>query len=168
VTVQPPYFAGFRLWLSAVVALVLLGCLTLVPNVGAATVSLTGAVRGDSNARVSMKIVLRGGQPKFVKRFMVKRLDHRCTDGVAREYSRTFPGRIKLNKLLTGRYVFFASILTRSTPPLAPGGYFVSGATRRSARRVTNGNISSTIRFPSDLPSGETACTAGGKFSASR
>jgi hypothetical protein len=66
-----------------------------------------------------MKIVVRGGQPKFVKRFMVKRLDH-------------------------------------------------SSATRGSARRVTNGNISSTIRFPSDLPSGETACTAGGKFSASR
>lgn len=115
-----------------------------------------------------MKIDVRRGQPKFVKQFTFKRLDHRCTDGVDREYNRTFPGRIKLNKLLTGRYVFFGSILPRSTPPLAPGSFFVSGATRRSARRVTNGNISSTIRFPSDLPSGETACTAGGKYSASR
>lgn len=137
-----------------------LACLLAIAPAAAAAVVLEGGVRGDSNAKVSMTVVKRGGEPKRVTRFRFQRLDHSCTDGVERQYSRRFPGRIVVRGLLPGRYNFFASALVRSPPPLQPGGYFVSGEMRRSAKRATVRRISSTIRFPSDQPSGETACIA--------
>ena len=146
--------------LRIVLAVVGLACLLAVAPAAATAVVLKGNVRGDSNAKVSMTVVKRNGEPKRVTQFKFQRLDHTCTDGVEREYSRRFPGRIVIRGLLTGKYNFFASVLIESPPPLSPGGYFVSGEMRRSAKRATVRRISSTIRFASDQPSGETACIA--------
>lgn len=122
--------------------------------------TLDGRVRGDADAKVSMVVQRRDGKPSRVTQFRFRRLDHICTDGVEREYSRRFPGRITIRGLLPGRYNFFASALVKTPPPLQPGGYFVSGEVGRSAQRATVRRISSTIRYPSAQPSGETACIA--------
>lgn len=144
---------------AQIAALVAALCsLLAAPPAGASSVSLAGAVPGDANARISMKVVKRKGQPKSVRQLWFKRLDHECTDGVDREYSRQFPGRIEIGRLLTGKYNFFAAATPKSPEPLAPGGFFVSGETKRSAQRVTVRRIASTIRFPSSQPSGETSC----------
>ena len=107
-----------------------------------------------------MVVQKRDGEPRRVTQFRFRRLDHMCTDGVEREYSRRFPGPIAIRRQLPGRYNFFASALVKAPPPLRPGGYFVSGGVGRSAQRATVRRISSTIRYPSDQPSGETACIA--------
>jgi hypothetical protein len=98
----------------------------------------------------------------------VSRLNHKCSDGAIRQYTRDFPRRIKIDGLRTGKYVFFDGVFPKYGPGLAPGVFFVSGDLRRSVRRVTGGNISSTIRFASGLPSGETACVADASFMAAR
>ncbi|HEX6230049.1 MAG TPA: hypothetical protein VFZ41_11380 [Solirubrobacterales bacterium] len=120
---------------------------------------------------MTFKIVIRRGLPRFVTGFAVSRLDHDCTDQTRRDYSRRFPRRIRIYRVgRTSKYAFSGLVETIYDPPLAPGNFFVSGDLRRSARRVFDGQISSTIRFPSALPSGETACVTDGlaRFTARR
>jgi hypothetical protein len=131
-------------------------------------VALKGRVAGDSDGTVSMRIVIRRGVPRRVVGFVARKVDHACTDGVIREYTIKFSAGMRIRPLLRGKYVFFASNTVASPAPLTPGYQFVSGDTRRSARRVTGGTLSHTIRFPSNQPSGETSCTAGPNFTASR
>jgi hypothetical protein len=142
------------------VAAACLCCLLALAPAAAGALSLKGSVRGDPNAKVSMTIVKRHGEPKLIRQLWFKRLDHKCTDGAEREYSRRFPGRIEIDRLLTGKYNFFALAELETPPPLSPGSYFVSGEIRRSANRATVRKIASTIRFPSTQPSGETTCIA--------
>lgn len=143
---------------TATIAAALSGLLLLatVSPAGGATRRLSADVRGDANARVSMKIISRRGTPRKVKALGYSRLDHQCSDGMPREYSDRVPGRIKITKPPFGAYTFFSLTSTETTEQI-----FASGNPNRRGRVVRDGEISATVRFydPSQ-PSQETSCTA--------
>ena len=140
---------------------VLLPALLLASVADAKTRTVRGGVVGDADAQVTVRIAInKKGNPTKVKLFRVLRLDHACTDGVAREFDVTYKAKLRVRKLgLTPRYTFFGFSLTPSGRP-APNSLFVTGKLKRKANKV-HGEIGSSIRFPSSQPSGETFCGGG-------
>jgi hypothetical protein len=108
------------------------------------------------------KIKIRNGKPTKLKRFVFKNLDTECSDGTSREFSRRLTGRgPRITRLGVTRVFTFAKTASPPSGLPTPNQLFISGRMLRSVARVS-GVISVTVRFPSDQPSGETACVTGG------
>lgn len=131
---------------------------------------LSGGVKGDPNAKVSMKVVKRRGKPRKVKKFRFKNLDHRC-GLTTREFDGKLPGKSRIDRVgITRRYTFFEFVMFPSGvhAPNDQNNITATGQMRRNAKKV-KGTIGSTINLEPVPPAISNTCVADAhKYTARR
>ncbi len=140
------------------------------PAAASAKVSkLKGAVKGDSNSKVAMKVTvgkLEVAQdfgppitvkaPLEVKKFTVKKVDATCSDGTTVEHNDSIPGP---EFLLTNQSFGIAD--PRLFVAGIPGeAFYAAGAIYNKGRKVKEADLE--LNFPS----GAAFCNAQGEFKA--
>ena len=133
--------------------------LSLVAIADARSIKVSGGIKGDANAEVSMKIVSKSGKPKKVKKLKFTNLDHQC-GLVVREFDGSFPGKIKILRVgITNRFSFVGFVTPRSGVPTPNNrnNLLVTGQMRRNAKKVT-GTVDSTINLAPVPPAISNTC----------
>ncbi|MGH2962977.1 MAG: hypothetical protein ACRDL3_12410 [Solirubrobacterales bacterium] len=113
----------------------LVGALAVAPAAVAKTHNLSGPVEGDANARISMKVVVKKGQPKKVKAFAWQGLDGFCDDSFVGEQTGT-------TSLKTKPFPSPFRIFGSYDQAASPGDTVdISGTVKRKGKKIVRGLI---------------------------